>query len=345
MAAIQLSKDDPNLSRNQDLKSIVVHDPLQIYVVGKIYKISIIDVISQNFSCDVSFEVWFDDPDREDVSKMQTIQMDDSAIPHLTKIHNAETKEDDYEPYMTQYPRSANKPYGNMRVMQRQKLVCSCSVDLHTFPFDKQELPFAFRLPRSADKNNVLNLVSLTLSQECLTDWVLVGPFIRDDDPTNTNLVRTAIVQAKRTPHYYVVNICSLIFILTSICTYVFACDVTSPADRASVSMTMMLTSVAFKFLVDDRLPRLSYATLLDKYMYFCFFFQLLIIVENAAIIFLPESFDKVAWDHTFASVAILIWLSINFLLVMYVKLCLSPFGCFSRCQCCSKKVRAYTYL
>jgi len=52
----------------------------------------------------------------------------------------------------------------------------------------------------------------------------------------------------------------SLIYIL-SFCS--FSVNVSSPSDRLSVTLTLLLTAVAFKFVVSQSLPTISYLTLL----------------------------------------------------------------------------------
>ena len=42
-----------------------------------------------------------------------------------------------------------------------------------------------------------------------------------------------------------------------------FSVDISSPEDRLSVTLTLLLTSVAFKFVVSQSLPNVSYLTCL----------------------------------------------------------------------------------
>ena len=42
-----------------------------------------------------------------------------------------------------------------------------------------------------------------------------------------------------------------------------FSVDISSPSDRLSVTLTLLLTAVTFKFVVSQRLPTISYLTLL----------------------------------------------------------------------------------
>ena len=52
-------------------------------------------------------------------------------------------------------------------------------------------------------------------------------------------------------------------------------------ADRASVSFTLLLTVTAAKLVVADSLPKLSYLTVLDKYMMACFGVIVLVVLAN----------------------------------------------------------------
>jgi len=54
-----------------------------------------------------------------------------------------------------------------------------------------------------------------------------------------------------------------------------------STADRLAVTLTLMLTAVAYKFIVASSLPQVSYLTLIDTYVLACFLFMLLISLEN----------------------------------------------------------------
>ena len=49
-----------------------------------------------------------------------------------------------------------------------------------------------------------------------------------------------------------------------------FAVKATETGDRLSVTVTLLLTSVAFKFVVSQNLPTISYLTVLVSYIFTC---------------------------------------------------------------------------
>ena len=65
-----------------------------------------------------------------------------------------------------------------------------------------------------------------------------------------------------------------------------------STGDRLSVSLTLMLTAVAYKFIVATLLPQISYLTLLDAYLLCCFALIILVCIENVA-------FPALAYDRS----------------------------------------------
>ena len=58
-------------------------------------------------------------------------------------------------------------------------------------------------------------------------------------------------------------------------------------ADRSSINLTLLLTVVAFKLLLSDNLPKVSYFTFLDTYVLCAFAFIFFIAVANATFAFL----------------------------------------------------------
>ena len=71
---------------------------------------------------------------------------------------------------------------------------------------------------------------------------------------------------------YYLYNVCSLLSGLTALSGLAFTCDLRANGERLGVNMTLLLTAVAFKQLIAESLPKISYLTILDKWMLLCLF-------------------------------------------------------------------------
>jgi hypothetical protein len=59
---------------------------------------------------------------------------------------------------------------------------------------------------------------------------------------------------------------------LVALCFSAFCIDVADLADRMSIILTLLLTAVAFKFVIADSLPKLSYSTYIDYFLLMNFF-------------------------------------------------------------------------
>jgi succinate dehydrogenase/fumarate reductase cytochrome b subunit len=78
---------------------------------------------------------------------------------------------------------------------------------------------------------------------------------------------------------YWVYNVVIPLYLITAVSCASFAVPPEDVADRCSITMTMMLTTVAYKYLISDRLPTISYLTLIDLYVLVNMLLQVLFIV------------------------------------------------------------------
>ena len=72
-------------------------------------------------------------------------------------------------------------------------------------------------------------------------------------------------MRVERRAGYWVFNVLQPLFIVT---TSMFASYAFSPdefSDRCSITLTTLLAMVAFKYVISEKLPNISYATLIDK--------------------------------------------------------------------------------
>lgn len=113
---------------------------------------------------------------------------------------------------------------------------------------------------------------------------------------------------AMRRPEYYLMNIEVPMFVLTSLTGLTWAIGPNDVADRLSVSLTLVLTAVAYKLTVAESIPQVAYLTLLDKFVSLCFLFMTLAAVENAvAPTFDPSVTDPPALA-SFDAIAGFVW-------------------------------------
>ena len=158
--------------------------------------------------------------------------------------------------------------------------------ELKEFPFDVQDLSMKLSLnsSRTWDKFD-LCVHEVIFNKEALelAEWDMYAPVIHRDSEKST----TITLKVGRKSYYYISNIFGLLLIL-GVCTlFVFAVPADELADRLSLILTLLLTVVAFKFVIADVLPKVSYSTFIDTFLLrmYTFYFLTAMVVTGQSIV------------------------------------------------------------
>ena len=98
---------------------------------------------------------------------------------------------------------------------------------------------------------------------------------------------------------------------------FVFTLDVKDAGDRLGAGTTIFLTLIAFQFSITTFLPRLTYLTLLDKYITGCMFYNCSVILQISVI----------AWLRTHAKLEVTNECDTQLLIINFVILVLANLG------------------
>jgi len=189
--------------------------------------------------------------------------------------------EDKKEMYTTE---TAN---GKVYVLGQLELMCviSSRFELHQFPNDCQDLIITIQSQSPSTQCKFISpmggdpAVEVRDSGMFLDDFkTLPGyPFTYNLFQTSSqNRIFSAVeikVKLVRRATYYIINVAFIMFL---ICTFVLCAWAVHPGaigDRWGVDFALLLTAVAFKLILSDMLPRLSYLTTLDIYVLAGFIF------------------------------------------------------------------------
>lgn len=159
--------------------------------------------------------------------------------------------------------------------------------ELQTFPFDVQPLSITI-----STKNTHVVIVEDTFDgvQSKIREEFLVLPdftvdnrllFISKPDALGKFALMDVRCLVRRRWSYQFWNIYIPICLLTTMTFASFLIPVGDVADRLSVTLTLVLASVAFKYVVAQELPRISYLTSCDIYVFANFVFIFLVVGEN----------------------------------------------------------------
>ena len=101
-------------------------------------------------------------------------------------------------------------------------------------------------------------------------------------------------IEVTRHAGFYLWKVILPILIVVIISFSVFWMDVNNLSDRMFVSMTGLLTSVAYQFIISESLPRLSYITLMDIILSFSYCLMAVMVVLNVYINYIHiEYYEK----------------------------------------------------
>jgi len=175
-----------------------------------------------------------------------------------------------------------------------------CPFDITTFPFDDQVLRihvssyWSNRVIRFRQELSIGNNISSALAnfadggQWALQTYILSDVVEPRDGGAFSKEVKEPLFQfhvhARRKYNYYLWNIAAMVNMISFLAFTSFAIEVTDTGKRLSVSLTLLLTVVAFKNFVSSILPKVSYLTLMDKYVLFNVAFIFLVSVQNAVV-------------------------------------------------------------
>jgi Neurotransmitter-gated ion-channel ligand binding domain/Neurotransmitter-gated ion-channel transmembrane region len=163
---------------------------------------------------------------------------------------------------------------GNVTYRQRFIGQFGCTMDLREFPFDQQE--FSVRLVAIGFSPEKLQFVPdpdpIIVSKFSITDWKILSANKKNETysvPGGIKLAGfTATFAAKRYFQFFFVQMVIPIALILGMSGIAFWLDHTNAGPRISISITSMLTIVAYRLLLTNFTPRLSYLTRLDFFVF-----------------------------------------------------------------------------
>jgi hypothetical protein len=204
---------------------------------------------------------------------------------------------------------------------QRIAATMRAPVDLRRFPFDEQELRIVLRFPRHRSQGIHrirLDPIAAEMEPDSLSnsefECVAVRAFVRyagakqpswspeevavDEsvlvalDERDVNLKPEIVValSVRRRPSYWLFSVIVPTLLCTAVGFDVFLMDpVDHHTDRMSLVVTLLLTVVAVRFTLGEKLPNLPYLTFLDRWLLFLFVVLISLAFECAAVFALND--------------------------------------------------------
>lgn len=224
-----------------------------------------------------------------------------------------------------------NKHSGAHACFLNWVLLVNETLELEHFPYDRQFLKIIVEIP---------GVKSIPCPSRSDT-FVLPGSFPEDQmecfveignwDIEDANLSLSSIGQGRasvseitcemqltRDPTYYLWNIVLVLFVLILAAFSVVGIPFDELANRMGITMTLLLTIVAFKFVIATYVPPTPYLTLLDKYILAAFILIGLVVFENFLISFADaDSLSAQRVDTSFAFILSILWICFHIFVII----------------------------
>jgi len=190
------------------------------------------------------------------------------------------------------------------------EMLLSEELELQSFPFDCQDLSVIMRentrdvnisfLPEMRKKD----FGSIDLRYSVIDEWDMESARI-EFGASNAGSSRSSTtypmiilrLKVKRRWEVFMWNIVLLVLCIECLAITAFALDLNDEgADRLGLSITLVLTAVAFLHIVKSGLPNVPYLTFLDFYVLSSYVFLMSIMIETAVLsgLDVPEYYDRV---------------------------------------------------
>lgn len=177
------------------------------------------------------------------------------------------------------------------------------NLELENFPLDVQDLTISISTERSNEEieliedQRALSYVNTKAFMDA-QEWSLYEHVETYRDNTTVEYASATIhpiIHAQcrvcRKVGYFIWNIIFIVFLIIGLTFATFAIEPDS-ADRLAVTITLFLTAVAFKLVVKQSLPTISYLTSLDLYILACLMYLGLNAAQNATIKTLAKTME-----------------------------------------------------
>ncbi|ETL81557.1 hypothetical protein L917_18129 [Phytophthora nicotianae] len=311
--------------------------PLEVQI--EVNAITAVDTVGQTFTADVTWEVTLPaiTTIREDsmLSELTAILEIEGEQFEFTNVNSVQEKYDLYYGLLPAGPvnftdrtslatpvEPNTESLSHVLISRRIVATFSEEMTVYSFPVDQQKLTFSFSTGLGLRESLRITPAPLDAGTFAIDNYKMGNVFdvvyhdkifVGEIDAKGTKKGIRFEMMLERRPGYYVTNVAILAAVITYLCfiSYAPLADgkLVETGDRLQIVLTLLLTAVTFKNQVGSLIPRISYFTTLDKYVFFCFMIACLVVVETALFPVVAKSLKvEKSWKEKS-----LLWFSIGF--------------------------------
>ena len=245
--------------------------PTQVEVDIFLLDLDAIDSASQSFDANLYFEATWKDPRLADEAQGRTLTR------HLDEIWNPRLQILNQQRLWSSMSDIADvSPDGTVKQRARVWGSFSQPLDLREFPFDTQTISIQVVAAGYTTSEVVLTPNPMAGIGEAFSvaDWEILDRRMSTDveTPGPKELQSPAIalsVDAKRLRGYFWIKVIAPLILIVAMSWAVFWIDPKDTGTKISITITAMLTLIAYRFAIGASLPAISYLTRIDMFILF----------------------------------------------------------------------------
>jgi len=281
-----------------------LNEARKVDIKFKITSLADVNTVNQSFFCDFLLVCTWHEPTLHGIP---IGQVDWSLVfDPLIDVRNSFDLEKMSAPFGDDQSTRLEESTGLVTHIIRYKGILAEPMELEVFPFDHQALHIQVCTQGMAEDKVILYSSAGTMSDVFLPDWeiepqpsvftLLTEP---QDSIHHKRFSELHInVHAKRRESYYIWNIGLIILAIVSLSFTSFAIPEENVEGRLTINLTLLLTAMAFKFVIAASLPVVAYLTPLDKYLLGNFAFLWVMTCYNGVIpYFMKRDYDMGNYD------------------------------------------------
>jgi len=267
--------------------------PIEVGII--VIDIDSIDGANQLFVANFAVIAEWKDPRlAEDINYIRVVDAEDVWTPNLQVLNQ--------QKLFSTFPDQVQvAPDGTVTYPQRYWGTMSYPMNLEDFPLDSHLLEI--RIVAVGKDRSHIDLVASTedlgMSEVLtVTDFEVVGwkTFAKDVQITPNIPELPGVVfefEAKRLVGFYIIKVIIPLILIVFMSLIVLFIDPSHVGPKFSISITAILTLIAYRFLLGNLLPKISYLTHMDYFLFGSMFLVFTVLVETS-IVARFMSYDKV---------------------------------------------------
>jgi hypothetical protein len=245
-----------------------------------------IDGANQSFVANFAVTAQWKDPRlAKDTDAMRIMGLDKVWSPTLQILNQQKL-------FKTFQDKAEVSPDGTVIHRQRYWGTLSYPMNLKDFPLDTHNLEI-----RIISVGNNANDIQFSIADDrtgmaeqfTLTDWEIMGwdVFAEPLEIGRTLPIVPSVIfefEAHRLVNFYIIKVLVPLILIVFMSLIVLFIDPTQMGPRFSIAITAILTLIAYRFLLGNLLPKISYLTYMDYFLFGSMFLVFGVLVETSTV-------------------------------------------------------------